>query len=103
MTNGKKSNLLNLLTGYVLLTKLAEVPMPRVKSHWCVCVLCVCECVLIVWCVWTLCDIPTFLASVLHIDMTLSEELWMVEQSSFSILQEREREIIQVYLYLHIQ
>ena len=38
VTNGKKSNLLNLLTGYVLLTKLAKVPMPRVKSHWWVCV-----------------------------------------------------------------
>ena len=59
-----------------------------------VCVVCVCvsECVLIVWCVLILCDIPTFFASVLHIDMTLSEKLWMVDQSSFSILQETEKE-----------
>ena len=45
MTNWVKTNLLNFLTGYVLLTKLAEVPMPRgVESHYFVCV-CVCVCV----------------------------------------------------------
>ena len=41
MANRKEANLFDFLTSYLLFTKLAEVPMPRVESHYSVC-LCVC-------------------------------------------------------------